>query len=77
MLSASLHAASRATSLLTFRLFLRPNLKFWSIGGYADEDHLGKSFRAKDFGLECLAWRNNGFREFYTSDWFPYVWALP
>ena len=22
--------------------------------GYADEDHLGKSFRAKDFGLECL-----------------------
>ena len=22
--------------------------------GYADEVHLGKSFRAKDFGLECL-----------------------
>ena len=21
--------------------------------GYADEVHLGKSFRAKDFGLEC------------------------
>ena len=22
--------------------------------GCADEDHLGKSFQAKDFGLECL-----------------------
>ena len=22
--------------------------------GYADEDHLGKSFRAMDFGLDCL-----------------------
>ena len=22
--------------------------------GYADEEHLGKSIRAKDFGLECL-----------------------
>ena len=22
--------------------------------GYADEVHLGKSFRAKDFGLECM-----------------------
>ena len=22
--------------------------------GYADEVHLGKSFRVKDFGLECL-----------------------
>ena len=35
------------------RLLLRPILKFWSIGGYADEDHLGKSFQAMDFGLEC------------------------
>ena len=26
-------------------------LEHW---GYADEVHLGKSFRAKDFGLECL-----------------------
>ena len=25
-------------------------LKHW---GYADEDHLGKSFQAMDFGLEC------------------------
>ena len=25
-------------------------LEHW---GYADENHLGKSFRAKDFGLEC------------------------
>ena len=26
-------------------------LEHW---GYADEDHLGKSFQAMDFGLECL-----------------------
>ena len=26
-------------------------LKHWC---YADEVHLGKSFRAKDFGLDCL-----------------------
>ena len=25
-------------------------LEHW---GYADEDHLGKSFQAMDFGLEC------------------------
>ena len=27
-----------------------PILEHW---GYADEDHLGKSFQAMDFGLEC------------------------
>ena len=37
------------TSLLPFRLLLRPILKFWSIWGYADEDHLGKSFQAMFF----------------------------
>ena len=41
-------------ALVTLSLFLRPILKFWSVWGYADEVHLGKSFRAKDFGLECL-----------------------
>ena len=30
--------------------------------GYADEVHLGKSFRTKDFGLECLRARRIGFR---------------
>ena len=33
---------------------LRPILKFWSI----DEDHLGKSFQAMDFGFRMLACRN-------------------
>ena len=28
--------------------------QIWEHLGYADEVHLGKSFRAKDFGLECL-----------------------
>ena len=37
-------------------------LEHW---GCADEDHLGKSFRTKDFGLECQ--RDN------TSDWLHYV----
>ena len=41
------------TPLLPFRLFLRPILKFWVRWGCVDEDHLGKSFQAMDFGLEC------------------------
>ena len=39
--------------LLPLCLFLRPILKIWRIWGNADEDHLGKSFQAMDFGLEC------------------------
>ena len=41
---ASLQAASRAP----YRV-----LKFWSVWGFADEDHLHKSFQAMDSGLEC------------------------
>ena len=40
--------------------------------GFADEVHLGKSFRAKDLGLEFFV-TCNGFREFYTLDWFLHV----
>ena len=40
--------------LLPFCLFLRPVLKFWSVGATLIEVHLGKSVRAKDFGLECM-----------------------
>ena len=32
--------------------------------GYADEVHLGKPFRAKDFCLECHAWRTTAFVNF-------------
>ena len=53
-LLASLHAASRAPYLALATLSLPETdpqiLERW---GYADEVHLGKSFRAKDFGLEC------------------------
>ena len=42
-----------STSLLPFRLFLRPILKKLAHWGYADEDHLGKSFQAMDSGLQC------------------------
>ena len=41
------------TLLLPLCLLLRSLLKFWSVG-FTDEVHLGESFRAKDFGLECL-----------------------
>ena len=40
-------------ALLPFRFFLRPILKFLEHWGYADEDHLGKSFQTMDSGLEC------------------------
>ena len=64
------------TSLLPFRLFLRPILKFWSIGA----------------ALMRITWANHskwwvlvsndsvtyhGSSESNTSDWFLYVWALP
>ena len=49
--------------------------------GYAGEVHLGKSFRAKDFGLEFwvsnVSVTYNGFCESNTSDWFQYVKTLP
>ena len=49
-LLASLHAGFTGTLLLPLCLLLRPILKFW---GCADDVLLGKSFHAKDFGLEC------------------------
>ena len=51
-LLASLHAASRAPcSCHSVSPETDPRiLKHW---GYLDEVHLGKSFRAKDVGLEC------------------------
>ena len=33
---------------------LETDLKILEHWSYADEVHVGKSFRAKDFGLECL-----------------------
>ena len=54
-LLASFHAASRAPCSCHATLSLPEThpqiLERW---GCADEVHLGKSFRAKDFGLECL-----------------------
>ena len=41
--------------------------------GHADEDHLGKSFRAKDFLVSNVCVTCNGLRELDTSDRFPYV----
>ena len=60
------------TSLLPFRLFLRTILKFWSVGAtlmrftwaYQSE----RRILVSNVCVTC-----NGFREFYTSDRFPYV----
>ena len=54
MLSASLHTASRAHRSCHSVSSWDRSSYFWSVEVYADEDRLGKSFRAKDFGLECL-----------------------
>ena len=43
--------------------------------GYADEVHLGKCIRARDFGLEFQCDVQN-FSEFYTLDWSLHVCAL-
>ena len=76
MLFSQLPRCFTGTSLLPFNLFLRPILKFWSIG----------------ITLMRIAWANHSkrwilvsnvsmtyhdFSETNTSDWFPYVWALP
>ena len=45
-------------------------LEHW---GCADEDHLGKSFQAMDFGLSNVSMTYDGFCELNTTDWFPYV----
>ena len=44
--------------------------------GYADEVHLGKSFRARDFGLEC-SHDEQRLSESNPSDWLHYVRDLP
>ena len=73
---ASLHAASRATSLLPFRLFLRPILKFWSIG--VRLMRITWANHSKRWILVSnVSMTHHGFSESNTSDWFPYVWALP
>ena len=60
------------TSLLPFRLFLRPILKFGSIGGSLMR--ITKANHSK----RCILVSNvsvthDGFCEFDTPEWFPYV----
>ena len=45
--------------------------------GYADEVHLGKCNRARDFGLEFFGMTCNSLRELHTLDWSLHVSALP
>ena len=60
------------TSLLPLCLLLRPILKFWRIGvtlmRSTWSNHSERRILVKNVCVTC-----NGFREFYTSDRFPYV----
>ena len=60
------------TVLLPLCLFL----KFWSIGvtlmRFTWANHSERRILVSNVCVTC-----NSFREFYTSDRFPYVWALP
>ena len=64
------------TSLLPFHLFLRPILKFWSI--WVTLMRITWVSHSKRWILVSnVSVTYDGFSEFYTSDWFQYVWALP
>ena len=64
------------TSLLPFRLFLRPILKFWSIGvtlmRITWANHSKRCILVSNVSMT-----NHGFSESNTSDWLQYVSALP
>ena len=65
-----------STSLLPFRHFWRPIRKFWSFGitlmRITEANHSERWILVSNVCVTC-----NSFCEFYTSDPFPHVWALP
>ena len=71
-LLASLHAASKSTSLFPLFLFLKPILKFWSVGislmRFTWANHSERRILNSNFSVAY-----NDFRELYTSNQFPYV----
>ena len=76
MLSGQPPRCFTGTSLLPFRLFLRPILKFGSIG--VTLMRITWANHSKRWMLVSnVSMTYDGFREFYTSDRIPYVWALP
>ena len=60
------------TLLLPLCLLLRPILTFWSVGAtlmrFTWANHSERRILVSNFGVTC-----NGFREFYTLDWFLHV----
>ena len=75
-LLVSLHAASRAPCSCHSLSSWGPILKFWSVGATLMRFTLAyQSERRILVSNVCVTC--NGFLEFYTLDWFPYVWALP
>ena len=73
---ASFHAASRGTLLLPLCLFLRPILKFWSVGAtlmrFTWSIISERRILVSNFSVTC-----NSLCEFYTLDCFPHVCVLP
>ena len=64
------------TSLLPFRLLLRPILEFWSVGA-ALMRFTWANISERRILVSNLSVTRNSLCEFNTSDSFPYVWALP
>ena len=75
-LLVSLHAASRAPCSCHSVSSWDRSSKFWSVGATLMRFTLAyQSERRILVSNVCVTC--NGFLEFYTLDWFPYVWALP
>ena len=71
-----LHRCFAGTSLLSLRLFLRPIFKIWSFGETLMRITLAT--HSKRWFVVSNVWMTyDGFSELNTSDWFPYVSALP
>ena len=72
---ASFHAASRAPCSC-HSLFLKPILKFWSVGATLMRVTWANISERRIFVSNFSVTRNS-LREFHTLDWFPQVCALP
>ena len=73
---ASLHAASRVHRSCHSVSSWNRSSNFWSVGSalmrFTWANHSKRWILVSNVSMAY-----EGFCEFYTSDWFPYVWALP
>ena len=75
-LLASFHAASRAPCSCHSVSSWDRSSKFWSVGA-ALMRFTWANISERRILVPNFSVTYNGFCEFYTSDWFPCVWALP